>query len=78
MTRIVAKFHVGDQVTHIKTGHGYRIEVEPSQCFIESTGEPAYAYRSADGLLWIRGQIQMEDGRFKLSPISTAPGQRTD
>lgn len=52
-------------IKHVKTGNSYIIMSVPQFCRIESTGEPAYAYQGADGLLWVRSQREMEEpGRF--------------
>lgn len=60
----MAKFGIGSRVRHMKTGGEYVIEEGPERCRLESTGEPAYAYRGDDGILWVRAQSIMEDGRF--------------
>ncbi len=60
----MAKFDSESRVRHVKTGGEYWIEEVPERCRLESTGEPAYAYRGEDGILWVRSQVQMEDGRF--------------
>jgi len=57
-------FRAGDELEHRKGGR-YVIVATPEQCRIEASAEPAYAYLAkADGLLWVRSQREMEDGRF--------------
>lgn len=64
-------------VRHIKTGGLYRIVHTPATCRLEASNEPAYAYKAVevatsrgtivdirDAPLWVRGQAEMEDGRF--------------
>ena len=57
-------FRVGDEVRHRKGGV-YRIIMTPECLLIEATGEPAYAY-ALDGLVWVRSQREMGDGRFRV------------
>lgn len=64
-----AMFQHGELVKHAKTGTVYVIHTVPEDGLrLGSTGEPAYAYQAqALGpwpLIWVRGQAEMEDGRF--------------
>lgn len=57
-------------VRHKKTGGVYRVMIDPSYARIEATNEPAYGYvlwdeKLEDKVLWIRPQVEMEDGRFE-------------
>lgn len=53
-------------VRHKKTQGIYKIVITPDKGRLEATGEPAYFYESLDdGLVWARGQVMMEDGRFE-------------
>lgn len=58
------EFEIESRVRHTVTRQEYWIEATPDRCRIEATGEPAYAYRSETGVLWISTQDEMEDGRF--------------
>lgn len=66
----VPKYIAFDRVVHLKTDTMYLIIGTPNEYRIESTGEPAYAYRVCDDVhdkdqrVWIRSQTLMEDGRF--------------
>ncbi len=62
-----AKFSAGDHLRHRKGGL-YVVEITPDQCRIEAGAVPAYVYRAADGLRWVRPQTEMEDGRFQRLP----------
>ena len=66
--RIFSRFAQNDTVTHKKSGGVYIVEELPTNCRIEATGEPAYAYRGTDGILWVRSALEFEDGRFELLP----------
>jgi hypothetical protein len=59
-----ALFKAGQAVRHAKSGCVYDIVYTPSQVVIERTWEPAYAYM-ANGVMCIRPQTEMEDGRFE-------------
>ncbi len=62
------KFKRKQLVRHVKTGELYRIVYTPTYCRLEANNEPAYAYRHAterNAPMWIRGQSEMEDGRFE-------------
>ncbi|WMC09535.1 hypothetical protein PU634_10445 [Oceanimonas pelagia] len=62
-------FSVGDLVRHVKTGGCYHIRGLPDKHRLEATGEPAYLYEAvSDGLIWMRSQAEMEDGRFVMVP----------
>ena len=61
-----------DEVRHIKSEGIYVIQATPDDGIrVESTGEPGYVYSSItqeEGkrpVLWVRGQTEMEDGRFE-------------
>lgn len=73
----MAKFKRKQLVEHVKTGGVYRIVHTPATCRLEANNEPAYAYRLVhfrddaiialdvlDAPIWVRGQSEMEDGRF--------------
>lgn len=75
-----AVFRRKQLVRHIKTGGLYRIVHAPGACCLEATNEPAYAYRLVhfradaivpvdvrDAPIWVRGQAEMEDGRFEAA-----------
>ena len=61
------KFKIGDLVVHVRSEKEYLIKGLPTEYFLESTGEPAYVY--VDPITkkhWVRGQSEMEDGRFVI------------
>ena len=63
------KFQYMQLVQHVATGGIYRIVAPPTVVRIEATNSPAYAYRKEDeatGVVWVRPQNEMEDGRFVL------------
>lgn len=65
------KFNLGDTIKHVRSGNVYRITGTPEptdgvRYQIEPTNEPAYAYTNENGVVWIRSQTKMEDGRFDL------------
>lgn len=75
---VVAKFRRKQLVRHVKTGGLYRIVHGPALYRLESTNEPAYAYKAVEiytsrgtivdirnAPIWVRGQAEMEDGRFE-------------
>lgn len=70
------KFKNNDVLCHIKSGGMYTVVGTPEFYRIESTGEPAYAYTAMwgrnVGVIWIRGQQEMEDGRFVLQSRTRA------
>lgn len=57
------RFPAGKLVRHVKSGGEYSIVYTPEHLVIEKTWEPAYAY-AAHGIVCIRPQNEMEDGRF--------------
>lgn len=57
------KFYAGQRVVHVKSQGVYSVVGLPTVFRVECTGEPAYAYM-ADGVVWVRGQSEFEDGRF--------------
>lgn len=59
------RFPLGSSLRHKKGGR-YRVISTPDVCRIEKTLEPAYAYISEEGSIWIRPQAEMEDGRFEM------------
>ena len=65
------EFRVGEVLVHRKTGRRYRVLIAADLCRLESSGEPAYAYRlddapaSGDFTVWVRRADEMEDGRFE-------------
>jgi len=72
-----ALFRRKQLVKHLKTGGVYRIVHTPATCRLEASNGPAYAYQQVAYLsegaalcdvsnapLWVRGQAEMEDGRF--------------
>jgi hypothetical protein len=67
-----AKFPTETFVQHHKGGV-YKIKFTPEKARLEATGEPAYIYEAADGAIWARSQVEMEDGRFMpyLEPVPT-------
>jgi hypothetical protein len=52
-----------DIIQHVKSGDTYTIV---GRCTVEKTGVECYAYRGADGRMWIRPEMEMDDGRFIL------------
>lgn len=62
----IIKFNHGDTVEHVKTQGRYQITGTPVVYRLESTGEPAYAYRCLEkGIVWVRSQTEMETpGKF--------------
>ncbi len=68
----VPKFDRASVLRHIKSGGLYVIVLGPNMVKIEDTAQPAYAYRvlqndgTPSGALWVRSQVEMEDGRFEL------------
>lgn len=66
------KFRKNQLVTHVKSKGVYLICGLPDEYAIEATGERAYAYQQApradnphgSQVKWVRGQTEMEDGRF--------------
>lgn len=73
------KFRRKQLVRHLKTGGLYRIVYTPDTCRLEASNEPAYVYKAVeiatsrgtiadirDAPLWVRGQAEMEDGRFEV------------
>ena len=71
------KFRRKQLVIHVKTGGVYRIVHTPEVCRLEASNGPAYAYQAVwivssrggtidliDKPLWVRDQVEMEDGRF--------------
>lgn len=61
------KFRVGERLRHVKSGRIYRIVDLPTRMRIEATAAPAYSYCLADSpdiTLWVRPQVELEDGRF--------------
>jgi hypothetical protein len=75
---LAPKFRRKQLVKHIKTGGVYRIVHTPETCRLEAFNAPAYAYQAVwivssrggqinltDKPLWVRGQTEMEDGRFE-------------
>lgn len=65
----MSKFKLGQNVMHVKSGAVYRVTQEPDTFHrLESTEEKYYRYKLVEGVLnvsWIRGQSEMEDGRFE-------------
>lgn len=63
---MAALFPNGTRLIHHKTGGEYEIKLGPDDCVRkEDTGELAYVYKAPDSpTLWVRGQGEMEDGRF--------------
>lgn len=60
-------FGLGQIIKHIKSGGEYIVRGLPDKYRIESSNAPAYAYESLeDGVVWVRPQSEMEDGRFEL------------
>ena len=67
MVQTTYKFQPGTTLKHVKTGSEYVVMLTPDQLRLESTSEPAYAYTALaehEGPMWVRGQAEMEDGRF--------------
>ena len=62
------KFPLKARVLHIKTGRIYEIVGSPEEFRLEAHNAPAYAYKGDDGLVWVRNQAEMEDGRFAEIP----------
>ena len=66
----VPLFQAFDRLVHKKSSNMYSIIGTPNEYRIETTGEPAYAYRRCDDIyekdrrIWVRGQSEMEDGQF--------------
>lgn len=66
------KFEVGQIVKHVKTGVIYHIIGTPKDNYrLEHNNQPAYLYQSIEGdiyanPIWVRSQLEMEDGRFVL------------
>lgn len=61
-------FTIGDIICHQKNPDvKYVITGLPIDYRIEKTNEPAYAYIDRKGVIWIRPQTEMEDGRFQLN-----------
>lgn len=73
------KFRRKQLVHHMGTGGTYRIVHTPDTCRLEANNEPVYAYKDVevatsrgtivdlrDAPLWVRGQSEMEDGRFQV------------
>lgn len=69
---VVAPFARASVVRHIKSDTLYVIVLCPNLVKLEATAQPAYGYRalqadgSPSGTLWVRSQVEMEDGRFEL------------
>ena len=59
------RFALHDILSHRKGGI-YQVIGTPDIYRLEATREPAYAYREMpDGVVWVRAQSEMEDGRFE-------------
>lgn len=89
---LASKFRRKQLVVHLKTGGAYRIVHTPETCRLEASNEPAYAYQAVwivssrggqinltDKPLWVRGQTEMEDGRFSAhTPPADGPLEGQD
>lgn len=65
---IKSMFQVYETVLHKKSNSVYMIICGPDKTRLEATNTPAYAYRKDDepeGIIWVRSQEEMEDGRFE-------------
>lgn len=60
------KFRKHQLVRHVRTGTVYKILHLPMNTRLEAMNEPAYAYYDVakNGPIWVRAQVEMEDGRF--------------
>lgn len=64
-------FSKGVAIKHIKSGGVYLVVGTPDENYrLEATNTPAYVYRGKDGVIWLRCQEEMEDGRFVQVPIT--------
>lgn len=64
-------FASGTLVQHVKTQSVYEVIFTPAQARLENTWEPAYVY-AAHGVMIVRAQKEMEDGRFKVWTTQTS------
>lgn len=59
-------FNKYSMIRHKESGEYYHVMLLPTECRIEKTDSPAYAYRSiTTSLVWVRPSDEMEDGRFE-------------
>jgi len=63
------KFGLFELVIHRKTGGEYCIVGLPDANRLEATNEPCYSYKDAQGVIWHRERVEMEDGRFVTKPV---------
>ncbi len=63
-------FKKDQTICHKKTGNNYKICEVPEQFKrLEATNESFYEYQcTTTGLVWVRSQREMEDGRFEVTP----------
>lgn len=59
------KFGMETRLVHKKTRGLYVVVGLPTHVRLENTDKPAYAYLGEDGMIWVRDQVEMEDGRFQ-------------
>lgn len=70
------KFQERSIIRH-RNGTEYEVLLGPDRVKLESNAAPAYAYTAVSGddkTIWVRDQVEMEDGRFK--PVSPPQSER--
>ena len=62
-------YKIGNIVVHLRSDRLYQIITSPITVRIEASNTPAYIYveyKKKDAISWVRSQVEMEDGRFRL------------